>query len=62
MKMIMKLSAVAVLAVLATGCASKDEVARADAKQALTVANEAKAMSMNTQEQLDRMFKVSKKK
>ncbi len=62
MKNIMKLSALAVLVALATGCASNNALTTAQraeqkANEALAVANEAKAMSMATEEKVDRAFR-----
>ncbi|TCO78183.1 uncharacterized protein DUF3359 [Plasticicumulans lactativorans] len=68
MKNLLKLSALAAVAVLTVGCASTDSVekAQATANQALDVANranatanEAKALAADTNEKLNRVFKKS---
>ncbi|HXH04600.1 MAG TPA: alanine-zipper protein [Candidatus Competibacteraceae bacterium] len=78
MKTIVKFSALALIAGLTVGCASTKDLeavrqeaqqaqatanqAKSTADEALAVANEAKAMSMATEEKLNRMFGRAMKK
>jgi hypothetical protein len=68
LKTVTKLSALALIAGLTVGCASTSDLAavkkdadeaKAMARQALDTANEAKSMSMATEEKINRMFKKS---
>lgn len=68
LKTVTKLSALALIAGLTVGCASTSDVqkaqndaneAKAMARTALDTANEAKSLSMATEEKINRMFKRS---
>ena len=68
LKTVTKLSALALIAGLTVGCASTSDLAavkkdadeaKAMARNALDTANEAKSMSMATEEKINRMFKKS---
>jgi outer membrane lipoprotein-sorting protein len=68
LKTVTKLSALALIAGLTVGCASTSDLqkvqndaneAKAMARQALDTANEAKSMSMATEQKINSMFKKS---
>ena len=68
LKTVTKLSALALIAGLTVGCASTSDLAavkkdadeaKAMARNALDTANEAKSMSMATEEKINRMIKKS---
>ncbi len=68
LKTVTKLSALALIAGLTVGCASSSDLAavkkdaddaKAMARQALDTANEAKSMSMATEQKINSMFKKS---
>lgn len=68
LKTVTKLSALALIAGLTVGCASTSDLAavkkdaddaKSMARQAMDTANEAKSMSMATEEKINRMFKKS---